>query len=74
MNIMNEPEDPSDPEDKPEDDQSHLAGIIARACEEAGLVQRTDEFSWEWHMEFDPLMQEHAETQSEAQAEVSCLS
>ncbi len=42
-----ESEDPDQERDK------RLAGIIARYYEEQGLIQPTDEFSFEWHSMFD---------------------
>ena len=30
-----------------------IAGVLARHAEEAGLIHATDEFSWEWHQQFD---------------------
>ena len=36
-----------------QEQEMRLAGIIAKAAEKAGLIQPTDQFSWEWHAEFD---------------------
>jgi len=30
-----------------------IAGVIARNCQDAGLIPKVDQFSWDWHMEFD---------------------
>jgi len=49
-------------EDEPEQDafdnmqrdhEMWIAGALAKAAEEAGLIQKTDDFSWEWHQMFD---------------------
>lgn len=40
-------------EDPEQERQTHLAGIMAKAAEEAGLIAKTDEFSFEWHSMFD---------------------
>jgi hypothetical protein len=40
-------------EDSEQERQMHLAGIMAKAAEEAGLIVKTDQFSFEWHSMFD---------------------
>ena len=47
------PDDPSPPDNEEQEREPHLAGALARAFEDAGLVARTDHFSWEFHMMFD---------------------
>jgi hypothetical protein len=39
--------------EKQHDKETQLAGVLAKYYEDAGLVARTDEFSWEYHMAFD---------------------
>lgn len=34
--------------------ESWVAGVFARHAEAAGLIQPTDDFSWEWHVEIGP--------------------
>ena len=46
-----------------------IAGVIARHCEQAGLIQPDDDFSWEWHQELD--LELDAAIQAEAQAEAA---
>jgi hypothetical protein len=61
--------DPDEATDPEQDREKHLAGILARAAEEAGLVHPTDDFSWEWHMEFDPLTEAAKAAEQEAAAQ-----
>jgi len=39
--------------EKQQDSEMRIAGILAKAAEASGLIQPADDFSWEWHMEFD---------------------
>ena len=43
--------------EKQQDKEMRLADIIAKAAENAGLIQPTDQFSWDWHAEFDAEME-----------------
>lgn len=40
-------------EERRQEMQMRIAGALARRAEAAGLIQRTDDFSWEWHQQFD---------------------
>ena len=40
-------------EDREQERQTHLAGVMARAAEEAGLIAKTGQFSFNWHSMFD---------------------
>jgi len=60
---------PVDPEDR-QDHDAWLAGALARGYEEAGLVAKTDDFSWEWHTQFDSdFAQAQAEAAGQQQSE-----
>ena len=56
-----EAEEEEDEEDRdswlwePDDRLTHIAGVLARAAERAGLIRPESEtwFSWEWHALFD---------------------
>ncbi len=68
-----EPEntEPAPDLEEEEDTLSHdawLCGVIARRCEEQGLVPKTDEFSFEWHQEFDQAFATATEAQAEGPA------
>jgi len=66
--------------EKQQDREMRIAGILAKAAEDAGLIQPTDDFSWEWHTEFDaeieaaqqaPAQENVASSNGEAQGECS---
>jgi hypothetical protein len=42
-----------DYEERRQEQDMQIVGALAKAAEEAGLIQKTDDFSWEWHLLFD---------------------
>jgi hypothetical protein len=48
-----------------------LAGAIAKSAEAAGLIHPSDDFSFGWHVEFDPLIAEAQAKAAEASQKIS---
>jgi hypothetical protein len=44
--------------------ETYLAGIAAKHMREAGVMPEVDEFSWEWHVQFDGEMEATAAAQA----------